>query len=236
MADDEIQGQLSLFSPEQFLEEPEEAVAPEPSPADGPPAASGSQAGPAAADPGTGSGSARRRYVVFDLETKNTFEDVGGRANMHKLEVSVGVAYNSGTDTYTVYREDELGKMVEELRSAEVVVGYNIVGFDYPVLQRYTEFDLYQLPTIDLMLGIEHTLGYRIGLDKVAAATLGTGKSGHGLQAIEWFKNGQWELLIKYCKQDVKVTRDLYEFGLDNGFVYVPAAGDRKPVEVRFVV
>lgn len=222
MADDMDPAQLSLFAPDALLDDPPETGS------SAPPAPELAEAGEAAARLGD-----HKAFVAFDLETKNTFDEVGGRANMHKLEVSVAVSYNSRTDTYTTYREDELAGLVEELKETELVVGYNIVGFDYPVLQSYTDFDLYQLPTMDVMLSLEHSLGYRIGLDKVAAATLGTGKSGHGLQAIEWYRNGQWDLLIKYCRQDVKVTKDVYEFGRDNGFLYIPKAGDRRRVDVR---
>ena len=73
----------------------------------------------------------------------------------------------------------------------------------------------------------------RMLLSGLAAATLGTGKSGHGLQAIDWYRNGQWDLLIKYCRQDVKVTKDVYEFGRDNGFLYIPKAGSRRRIDVR---
>lgn len=221
MADDMDPAQLSLFAPDALLDDPPETRS-------GPP-----QTSEAEATGAVGTKTEHKDFVAFDLETKNTFAEVGGRANMHKLEVSVGVAYNSRTDTYTTYRENELEGLVEELKQTELVVGYNVVGFDYPVLQSYTEFDLYQLPTMDVMLSLEHSLGYRIGLDKVAAATLGTGKSGHGLQAIDWYRNGQWDLLIKYCRQDVKVTKDVYEFGRDNGFLYIPKAGDRRRIDVR---
>jgi DEAD/DEAH box helicase domain-containing protein len=221
MADEHAPGQLALFAPEALLDDPPESKAP---PKD---------VVSASSQEGTKAPAQHKHYVAFDTETKHSFAEVGGRANMHKLEISVAVSYNSKTDSYTTYRENELEGLVEEMKEAEVVVGFNSIGFDYPVLQVYTDYDLYQLPTLDVMLCLEHSLGYRVSLDKVASATLGTGKSGHGLQAIDWFREGQWELLIKYCRQDVKVTKDVYEFGRDNGFLYIPAAGSRRKVDVR---
>lgn len=220
MADEQTPGQLSLFSPEELLDDPPPSKPAAPAPT--------VSAASEATAPRT-----HKHYVAFDVETKHSFDEVGGRANMEKLEISVAVSYNSRTDSYNTYREDDLAGLVEEMKEAEVVVGYNNIGFDFPVLQVYTDYDLYQLPTLDVMLALEHSLGYRIGLDKVAAATLGTGKSGHGLQAIDWYREGQWDLLIKYCRQDVKVTKDVYEFGRDNGFLYIPAAGSRRKVEVK---
>lgn len=220
MVENSTDGQLNLFDPDQWIDEPV------------PKKSTGQPEERAATDEGP-QASPHRHFIAFDVETKKSFEEVGGRNHMEKLEISVAVTYNSKTDEYTTYREHQLEDMVEELKTAEVVVGFNIIGFDYPVLQPYTQFDLYQLPTMDMMLGLEHELGYRIGLDKVASATLGLGKSGHGLQAIDWYREGQWDLLIKYCRQDVKVTKDIFEFARDNGFLYIPAAGSRRKVEVR---
>lgn len=224
MTDEQIPGQLSLFAPDALFEEPAEARPSEPPPEDLP-EAEGEAARPQAAP--------RLQYVVFDVETQKSFDEVGGRSHKHKLGISVAVTYNSRTDAYTSYREHELEALVAELRDTDLVVGFNHIGFDYPVLQAYTDFDLYTLPSLDIMLSLEHSLGYRIALDKVASATLGVGKSGHGLQAIEWFRDGEWDKLIKYCRQDVKVTKEIYEFGRDNGFLYIPAAGDRRKVDVK---
>ena len=40
-----------------------------------------------------------------------------------------------------------------------------------------------------------------------------------GLAAVRWYKTGQIDKIIEYCKKDVQVTRDLYEFGKQNGYV-----------------
>ena len=58
-------------------------------------------------------------------------------------------------------------------------------------------------------------------LDAIAQATLGTGKSADGLMAVEWYKKGEIQKIIEYCLQDVKVTRDVFQFGRQNGFVKI---------------
>ena len=98
-------------------------------------------------------------------------------------------------------------------QEAELVVGYNIRGFDYEVLRAYTDEDLQRLPTFDIMYDLEERLGFRPKLDSVASATLGTGKSADGLQALEWWRLGEVDKIIDYCREDVRVTRDLYDFG-----------------------
>ncbi len=158
-------------------------------------------------------------YVVFDVETKHSFDDVGGRDHLHKLEISVAVMYDSRLDVCHVFRERDLPQLVQRLREADRVIGFNLFGFDYPVLQAYTEFKLDALPTLDLMKSIQQTLNRRVSLDNLCRATLNAPKSGDGLKAIEWYRNGDWDRLIRYCEKDVLLTRDLYRFGVEHGYV-----------------
>lgn len=171
--------------------------------------------------------------VVFDLETQRSFEEVGGRSQMHQLGVSVGVAYRYDRDEFLVYTEGAVGGLVDLLRSADLVVGYNIRGFDYEVLRGYTDFDLQTLPTFDLMYDLEERLGFAPKLQSVASATLGTGKSADGLQALEWWRRGEVDQIIEYCREDVRVTRDLYNYGKRNRCVLVAGFGGKpRRVEV----
>ena len=96
-------------------------------------------------------------------------------------------------------------------------MGFNIKGFDYKVLGAYTEQDLKRLPTFDMLADIHGRLGFRLGLDHLATETLGKGKTAHGLQAVEWFRQGEMEKLTEYCRHDVAATRDLFQYGLQNG-------------------
>ena len=116
-----------------------------------------------------------KKVVVFDLETQRSFAEVGGRSQFHRLGVSVGVAYRYDRDEFVVVTEKEIGELITLLTEAELVVGYNIRGFDYEVLRAYTDEDLQQLPTFDIMYDLEERLGFRPKLDSVASATLGTG-------------------------------------------------------------
>ncbi|KAA3616474.1 MAG: helicase [Calditrichaeota bacterium] len=158
-------------------------------------------------------------FVVFDLETKQSFDEVGGFKNAHKLGISVGVVYDSESDKTTAYRENEMDDLVEQLQSADLVIGFNNFGFDNIVLQPYTIVTLDALPGLDLMQKLQQALGHRVSLDNVAKGTLNSEKSGGGLQAIEWYRKGEWDKLISYCEQDVLITRDIYLFGKENGYV-----------------
>ncbi len=178
-----------------------------------------------------------RLVVVFDLETQRSFDEVGGRSQLHRLGVSVGVAYRYDEDRFLTYREETIGELIELLTSADLVVGYNILGFDYAVLRGYTDRDLSTLPTFDIMYDLENRLGFRPKLESVATATLGTGKSADGLQALEWWRQGEIEKIEAYCREDVRVTRDLFDFGLRNRHVLVTRSGGRpRRVEVDWTV
>jgi len=173
--------------------------------------------------------------IVLDLETQKTFQDIGSRSNMADLLVSVCGIYNYATDEYRAYKEDELGELSELLGNAEAVIGFNHRYFDLPVLKPYLNgLDIDDIKYIDIMEKLQEVLGYRVSLDKVATATLGTKKSGHGLLAIEYFRDGEWDKLTKYCLDDVRLTREVYEFGLANGFVKFKAGWGSYEVAVDF--
>jgi len=133
------------------------------------------------------------------------------------MRVSVAVLFDSLEDRFMVYEEDEIDDLMKYLDKADLIIGFNIKKFDYSVLGAYTNRDLAKLPTFDILEDIFKRLGFRLGLDHLAKETLGRGKTAHGLQAVEWFRNGEMKKLTEYCRQDVAVTRDLFQYGLKNG-------------------
>jgi len=160
-----------------------------------------------------------RHEVVLDIETRNTFQDVGAY-NPTLLRVSLVGVYFYETDTFESFLEEDLPKLWPRLERADRIIGYNLFGFDYPCLQQYYSGELNKLPTEDLLVDIERRLGFRIKLDDVAQGTLGVGKSGHGLMAVEYWKKGEIDKLRDYCLQDVRVTRDVYDYALQNNEVF----------------
>lgn len=181
-----------------------------------------------------------RREVVLDIETRNTFQDVGSY-NASLLQVSLVGVYFYETDTFESFMEEDLPKLWPRLERADRIIGYNLISFDYPCLQTYYTGELARLPTVDLLVEIEKRLGFRIKLDDVAQGTLGVGKSGTGLLAVEYWRKGEIDKLREYCLQDVKVTRDVYEHALQNGEVsFLDRQGQKQviplplePVEVQ---
>lgn len=156
------------------------------------------------------------KKIVLDLETQNLFQDVGGRGKNHLLKVSLCGIYDYTTDRYTMYEEAELPKLAPILQTADQIIGFNIKDFDFEVLQPYMNFNLSDIPYYDLLEEINKVLGHRIKLESVAQATLGSGKSGDGKEAVLYYRNGRMDLLKKYCQDDVRITRLIYEYALKN--------------------
>ncbi len=159
------------------------------------------------------------RYGVLDVETRRAAAEVGGWGNARKMGLSVAVLYDSALDDFLVYRQEELPALYAALTQLDLVVGFNIKRFDYKVLAGASPFDHASLPTLDILERVCDRLGYRLSLDCLAKATLGTQKLGSGLDALAWWKEGRLEEIIAYCKKDVAVTRDLYLFGREHGFL-----------------
>jgi DEAD/DEAH box helicase domain-containing protein len=157
--------------------------------------------------------------VFFDVETKRLADEVGGWSNIRKMGLAVAVTYSTADAEYRHFVEEQVAELVSELQRADLVVGFNVRRFDYEVLQPYTEVPLQQLPTVDMLQDIYRTLGFRVSLDSLASATLNAQKSADGIQAVHWFRKGEIDKVIDYCRQDVQVTREVYEFGVRHRFV-----------------
>ena len=174
--------------------------------------------------------------VVIDIETKNSFADVGGRDRVTALDMSFIGAYSYNQDKYFSFREGNFEGLTEFFKKAGLIIGFSINRFDIPILNKYVNFDLFNIERLDLLDEIELAAGRRVGLDILAKANLGIGKTSHGLQAIEFYKAGDWESLEKYCLNDVKITKDLYELAKAKGRLLVPdyITGGNLPVALEF--
>jgi DEAD/DEAH box helicase domain-containing protein len=158
-------------------------------------------------------------YLVFDLETKRSADEVGGWQRAERMGMSVGVVYDSMLDGFATYFEDEADKLVRHLLEAQLVVGFNSRRFDYQVLSAYTDVELWALPSLDILEEIKDRLGYRLSLNRLIEHTLGCSKSSDGLQALSWYKQGKIREIADYCRKDVELTRNLFLYALDNGSV-----------------
>jgi DEAD/DEAH box helicase domain-containing protein len=170
--------------------------------------------------------------LVFDVETQNSFADVGN--DTRKLKVSVVVCYDYATQQTSAYLENELPELFKLFEKASVLVGYNSEHFDLVVLNEYYIGDLFKFPHFDLLADIKEQSGHRYPLDDLVKATLNKGKSGNGLAAINLFREGKIKELTQYCQDDVLLTKELLDYGRQNGFVYLPTATSKNKLFVSW--
>ncbi len=156
------------------------------------------------------------KKIVLDLETQKEFAEVGGRGKNHLLKVSVCGVYDYSQNKYSIYEERALPKLAPLLQAADQIIGFNIKDFDFEVLQPYVNFNLADIPHYDLLTEIDKILGHRISLETVAQGTIGSGKSASGKEAVLYWRSGRLDLLKKYCLDDVKITKQVYEYALKN--------------------
>ncbi|MFH1457466.1 MAG: ribonuclease H-like domain-containing protein [Patescibacteria group bacterium] len=173
--------------------------------------------------------------AIIDIETQNSFADIGSRINLDMLKISVAVVYWYPDDKYYFFFEEDMEKFENLLSKAEYIIGFNSVSFDLPILQRYMEnLNLLNKKQIDLMVKLEEILGYKVSLQAVAKATFGVGKISSGLEAIKMWKDGRIEELKKYCMDDVRLTKEIYEYGLKNKTVKFNAGWDNYDVPIEW--
>lgn len=155
------------------------------------------------------------RKIVFDIETRNVFADVG-KNDPALLDIALVAIHDSETNEYTSYLEEELGKLWPIIESADMLIGYNSDHFDIPLLNKYYPGDLTKIKSLDILKEIRNSYGRRMKLDQIAEGTLGKNKIGHGLDAIAWWKAGEIQKIRDYCIEDVRITKEIYEHAIKN--------------------
>lgn len=160
--------------------------------------------------------------LVIDIETKNTFAEVGGQEHVKKLDASFVGVYSYNQNKYLSFFENQFKELNDCLKNAGLIIGFSINRFDIPVLEKYVNFDIWSIPRLDLLEEIEISFGNRVSLDILAKTNLGIGKTHHGLEAIKFYKEKNWKELESYCLNDVKITKELYELAKKQRHLNVP--------------
>ena len=171
------------------------------------------------------------KLSVLDLETQKTFSEIG-RNKFHQLKVSVVGYYDFPSGSYSTFEEDEIPLLEERLKETDLLIGFNIKGFDLPVLQPYLLTPVENLPVLDLLEEIKKVRGHRVTLQSLAVATLNETKSGSGWDAVRLFHEGKMDELKKYCLDDVRITKDIFEYGRARGRVFFKSERDFQTHEI----
>src|SRR5690606_31517722 len=157
------------------------------------------------------------RLVFFDLETQRSAEEVGGWHNAHLMRLALAVTWDARAERFETFHERDVHALLARLAEAELVIGFNVLGFDYRVLRGYTDRDLERLPTFDVLDAVRERIGFRLPLGHLAEENLGVPKAADGLQSLQWWREGRIAEIEAYCRRDVALLRDLFQRALDQG-------------------
>ncbi len=158
--------------------------------------------------------------IILDLETQNTFQEIG-QNDCKLLKISIVGINIYEEDRYCTYTENEMILLEQLLRRTGLLIGFNIKRFDIPVLQKYLSIDLYKIPVLDIMEDVSRVCSFRTRLNNIAKTTLGKSKLGSGLDAIKYYRQGMWDKLREYCLNDVKITKEVYDYGLTHSEIFL---------------
>ena len=170
------------------------------------------------------------RIVTFDIETIGNFGS--GARMLDDMEMTICCIHDSETDSYDSFLKEDLPRLWKILENTDALVGYNSDHFDIPILNKYYPGDLTKIRSIDILREISNVLGRRVRLDAVAEGTLGKKKSGSGLEAMHWWKEGNITKLRDYCLKDVEITKKVFDYALQNGLLKFKELGIKKEVKL----
>ena len=171
-------------------------------------------------------------YVaVWDIETQDKIQNMIGRFREDKirlLEISCASIVKipcelcldsanreramelSTTKTYWVDGEGDqsMEAMCSALKSAELVVGYNLAGFDWLSSKKYfsnqDDFRACCEKTLDVFSRIRDATGVWYKMDSLLKLNGLETKTADGLQAIAWWHEGERNLLKEYYECDTE--------------------------------
>lgn len=188
---------------------------------------------------------AGKNIVVYDCEIQN---EIDGKnvtwATYDKMGLAVAALYDYVDGDYKVYLEKDVDDLFSRLLEADLVVGFNIKGFDNKLIDalKNSALDLTDSVLEDYLKSwdiYEHSLkahGYIGGvrpkglrLDDHLKGIFGEAfaKTMDGAQApIEW-QRGNEAKVITYCLADVRREKMLFEHILIHGWVYTETHGKR---------
>lgn len=160
--------------------------------------------------------------LTFDLETLKLAEELeygwedlrnGGGG------VSCLVLWSAATGRPHLFDQNTLSDSISMIEASDVVLTFNGVGFDIPVLEGVSGRTIHLKEHLDLLQLIWEAIGKESGykLTECASRALGIEKNGDGLLAPQLAEDGKWAELLDYCLHDVHLTRNLFLYAQKHG-------------------
>ena len=170
----------------------------------------------------------------FDLETQYLFEDIEprwkqmrgkGKSRVRdtvtkKLRLAVaGLMDHEGA--VKIFTEDNIEELFNALNSVDLIIGHNLLRFDYIVLSTYCSgvdaVEKFREKTFDTLQELEKVTGIWTGLDDLGHLNLGIHKSENTLKIPEMWRCGKHDEVKAYLRTDLEITKGIYDCGKTRG-------------------
>jgi len=164
--------------------------------------------------------------IYVDVETQKLSNEVPGG-----WRLAVAVTWDEAHQ-FRVWFEPDAQPLIAELERFDRIITFNGERFDFAVLSGYGSVGKLYVKSLDIHADLVRKLSHRVKFESLVQATLGRGKSGTGDEAVKWWRAGQVEKVVEYCKRDVQLLCDVVRFGRERGYVMI---SPRHVVRVNWV-
>lgn len=168
--------------------------------------------------------------IYLDVETQQLSHEVaGGWDRIRDFGLAVAVTWDA-IYKFREWYEDRASALVSELAATPRIITFNGERFDFQVLSKYADVGPLYSKSLDLLKELEKQLGHRVRLESVARETLGISKTGSGVDAVRWWREGNRKKVVEYCHRDVELLRELVAYARSHRHVVV----DGKQIPVNW--
>ncbi len=153
--------------------------------------------------------------IFFDLETQYLFQELGMKDHQSRdpAKLKLAVAGLLANKQPFFFEENQVKELLKALNQADLIVGHNLFGFDYLVLQSYFQQDIIktlQNKTFDIMRELDKATGCWISLDDLCKRNTGWTKNIDTMKIPKLWRDGQHQEVKDYLLNDLKMTEAIF--------------------------
>jgi hypothetical protein len=168
--------------------------------------------------------------LYLDVLPMFTAEEVGGfsRAATRRRGVAVAATL-SGVGEFKMFRQDACRKLVEHLRAAKLVVGYNCIKFDYELIRGQVPFR--RPKTLDLFHVISEASGGRVSFKDALSGI--PGRAGTPARTMAGHISSTWAEIEQQLQWKLEDFQELHHHLVLDGRLDVRALGWRRKRKIK---
>lgn len=193
-----------------------------------------------------------KNTCYFDLETKYEFAEIEKDwENLTFKQKNVKrsrVVPKMGLATGCIIAEDKKAEaqyfdegqereLIKALDSFDLIIGHNVLRFDFLVLSPYYKSDIiehFEPKTLDTLKYLKNITGSFVSLNDLAQLNTKAEKTMSGADAPKLWRSGKKEVVRDYCKNDVELLRDIYLLGKMRKYLYYKSDEGIQKIKVNW--